>query len=171
MTQHNGEVELESRRELPHCLLGQVLRLTAFTDYSLRMLLYLAMHPDELVPTHQVARAFSVSTQHLAKVAQHLVALELVESRRGIGGGFRLAVDPEDINLAEVVRDTEPNDLLECFDADRNECPIAGPCKLRRVLRRAQDEFYAVLGEYTLADIASNRRQLAKLLALGDRAS
>lgn len=142
-----------------------MVQLTAFTDYTLRALIFLGAHPDNYVDVPTIAAAFEISRQHLSKVAQHLVALELVESKRGNRGGLRLVVAPESINVGELVRDTEPNlDLLECFDDDTNTCPIAGPCRLQRALQRARTEFFAVLDEYTLADLLSNRRQLIRRL-------
>jgi len=140
------------------------MQLTLFTDYSLRTLLYLAAHRERPVPVSQISTAYGISQHHLVKVVQGLIEQGLVQSARGRGGGLALAREPRDINLAEVVRATEPHlNLVECFDEVKNTCPIDAACGLKRVLSRAQDAFFSELGRHTLADFAARAPALIKL--------
>ena len=140
------------------------MQLTQFTDYSLRLLLYLGTHPDRLVPVEEVSRAYGVSRHHLVKVVQRLVDQELVASTRGRRGGLRLNRRPADINVGALVRLTEPNlDLVECFDAETNTCPIDRACGLKRVLGDAQHAFLNVLDRSVLADFLPRAPQLIQL--------
>jgi Rrf2 family transcriptional regulator, nitric oxide-sensitive transcriptional repressor len=141
------------------------MRLTTFTDYSLRVLIFLGARPEHRATIAEVATAFGISENHLVKVAHFLGKEGLLENTRGHGGGMRLATAPERINLAEVVRRTEGGDLpAECFDPEHNRCVISGGCKLRGVFHEAVNAFYAVLARYTLADLVRNRSALAKIL-------
>src|SRR3954451_7150861 len=97
------------------------MQLTRFSDYSLRLLLYLAANPDRLVSIDEVSRAYGVSHHHLVKIVQLLVDRKLVASTRGRGGGLRLNREPAAINVGALVRITEPHfDLVECFDVKTN---------------------------------------------------
>jgi len=141
------------------------MRLTAFTDYSLRLLIYVASSPEGRATIAEVAGAFGISESHLVKVAHHLGRAGFLANVRGRGSGLALARAPEAINLAKVVKSTEGGDLpAECFDRAGNTCPIAGHCELQRALGQALNAFYAVLERYTLADLTANRRELARLL-------
>ena len=139
------------------------MRLTQFTDYALRTLLYLGVHNDRLVPVAEVARSYRVSHNHLVKVAAMLTELGVVEAVRGRGGGLRLAVDPGEINVGWVIRRTEPDlHLVECFDRATDTCPITPACMLKKVLHEARRNFLETLDRYTLADfLASPERQHA----------
>jgi len=140
------------------------MRLTLFSDFSLRMLLYLATHPDRNVELSEVADAYGVSHHHLNKVVQTLVAEGLVISVRGRGGGLRLGRAPEAINIGALVRLTEPDlDLVECFDSATNTCPIDSACGLKRVLVDAQRAFLGALDAHTLADFVPRAPALIKL--------
>lgn len=140
------------------------MQLTLFSDYSLRALLYLAAHRERLIPISQISAAYGISQNHLVKVVQRLIEQGLVHSVRGRSGGLRLAREPSDINVAEVVRATEPHsNLVECFDARSNTCPIDGACGLKRALARAQEAFFAELERYTLADFTARKPALLKL--------
>lgn len=140
------------------------MQLTLFTDYSLRTLLYLSAHRERPVPVAQISAAYGISQNHLVKVVQRLIEQGLVQSVRGRSGGLELAREPRDINLAQVVRATEPHlNLVECFDGATNTCPIDAACGLKRVLLRAQEAFFGELAEHTLADFASRAPQLIKL--------
>jgi len=139
-------------------------QLTRFSDYSLRVLLYLAAHDDRLVSVDEVSRAYGVSKHHLVKVVQRLVDEELVASTRGRGGGLRLKRRPADINIGSLVRVTEPHfNLVECFDSAANTCPIDSACGLKGVLRNAQRAFLKVLDGSTLADFVPRAPQLIRL--------
>jgi Rrf2 family nitric oxide-sensitive transcriptional repressor len=140
------------------------MRLTTFTDYSLRMLIHVAGSPGERSTIASVAKAFDISESHLVKVA-HLLGREgFLSNTRGRGGGLSLAVPAASINVGRVVRITEGADVLaECFLPD-GRCPIAGHCRLQRILAEAAKAFYEVLEGYTLADLVTNRRELGRIL-------
>lgn len=142
------------------------MRLTTFTDYSLRLLIYLgAKEPGSRATIAEVAAAYGISENHLVKVAHRLGREGLLENARGHGGGLRLARPPRDINIADVVRFTEGGDVpAECFDRARNQCAITRGCRLRGALAEAVDAFYAVLARYTLEDLVRQRAPLARML-------
>src|SRR5689334_19606179 len=139
---------------------GSGMRLTQFSDYSLRTLLYLRVHQDRPVPLTEVARSYGISYHHLVKVAGRLVELGLVTAQRGRSGGFQLAARPETVNLGWLIRQTEPDfHLVECFDRSTDTCPITPACRLRNVLAEAQRAFLEVLDGYTLADLPASPEQ------------
>ena len=141
------------------------MRLTTFTDYSLRVLIYLAIDPDRRATIGEIAAAFEVSEHHLMKVVHFLGKQRLLANVRGKGGGMALACPPAEINVGAVVRLTEAGTLpAECFDRERNTCVITPACQLRHVLNEAVEAFYAALGRYTLADLVKERRALARIL-------
>ncbi len=141
------------------------MKLTSFTDYSLRVLLFLAADPGRRVTVAEVAQAFSISENHLTKVVHLLGRQGWIETVRGKGGGMRLGGDPKDIVIGAVVRDTEgPAQPAECFLEDGGHCAITGSCRLQGVLGEAVQAFYEVLDRYTLADISRNKAALARLL-------
>lgn len=144
------------------------MQLTRFSDYSLRVLIYLALHRDRWVTIDEIARGYGISQSHLMKVVQQLGQLGYVETLRGRGGGLRLAREPEAIRVGRVVRDTEENlTLVECFDPETDRCAISPACGLQGALARALQSFLATLDEYTLADLVRRRRKLAALLEAG----
>jgi len=139
-------------------------QLTSYTDYSLRVLMYLAVSRRPLATIEAIAGAYGISHAHLTKVVQQLSALGLVETVRGRRGGLRLARPPERVNVGELIRNTESLALVECFRAG-GDCVITPACGLRAVLGEALDAFLAVLDGYTLADLIARRRTaLARLL-------
>lgn len=143
------------------------MHLTSHTDYSLRVLIYLALQPASGQATVQeVATRYGISSHHVAKVAQRLVQLGYVVSHRGRGGGLALASAPEEINVGQVVRGTEPLELLECFGPN-STCPIDPSCRLKGILHEAQQAFLGVIDHYTLADLVGQHRvELKRLLAV-----
>ncbi len=141
------------------------MHLTQFSDYSLRLAIYLACHAEQTVSVDEISRAFGISRHHLVKVVQTLTDLGVVEAQRGRGGGMRLAMRPSDINVGWLVRRTEPHfDLVECFDLATNTCPIAPACGLKGALHRAQQAFLKVLDEYNLEQFLTRRSDLVTLL-------
>ena len=141
------------------------MRLTTFTDYSLRVLMYLGVHSAHVATIREIAVAHGVSENHLMKVVQELGRRGYVDTTRGKGGGLRLARAPEAINLGDVVRETEDdNAFVECFDSAANACRIAPACRLTGVLRSALAAFFATLDGYTLADLIAPKARLAKLM-------
>jgi len=140
------------------------MQLTQFSDYSLRLLLYLGAHPDRLVPVGEISHAYGVSRHHMIKVVQHLVDEGLVASTRGRKGGLRLNRRPADISVGSLVRGTEPHlNLVECFESRTNTCPIDRACGLKRVLMDAQRAFLAVLDRSVLADFLPRAPELIRL--------
>ncbi len=147
------------------------MHLTQFSDYGLRLAIFLGCHPGRAVSVEEVSRAFGVSRHHLVKVVQTLSDAGVVETQRGRGGGMRLAKEPSEINVGWLVRQTEPHfNLVECFDPGTNTCPIAPACGLKPALFSAQQAFLRVLDEYTLDQILSSRSELASLLEISLRA-
>jgi Rrf2 family nitric oxide-sensitive transcriptional repressor len=143
------------------------MQLTLFTDYALRMLMYLGLAGDRLVPIAEVAEKFDVSSHYMLKVAQELARLGYIDAIRGRNGGVRLAREPARINLGDLVRKTEPEaSVLDCVGNDHVDCAIVGACRLRRVFRDAQAAFHGVLDRYTLADVLGPRRELRQLLQI-----
>jgi Rrf2 family nitric oxide-sensitive transcriptional repressor len=142
------------------------MQLTLYTDYSLRVLVYLAV-AGRSVTVSEVAERYGISRNHLVKVAHHLGKVGYVHTERGRHGGIRLARPAEAINLGQVVRDTEPNfNLVECFDMAENQCVLAPACQLKRVLVEAERAFMASLDRYSLADVAGNAATLRALLGV-----
>ncbi|MGV2979298.1 Rrf2 family transcriptional regulator [Camelimonas sp. ID_303_24] len=136
------------------------MRLTRYTDYAMRVLLYLGARPERLCSIAEIAGAYRISQNHLMKVVNDLGRAGYVASVRGRAGGVRLARDPSGINVGEVVRHTEDSfDLVDC-----GSCVIAPACGLTSALREALAAFLAVLDGYTLADLLSKRADMARLL-------
>jgi Rrf2 family nitric oxide-sensitive transcriptional repressor len=140
------------------------MRLTGFTDYTLRTLIYLALQPDRLSTIADISKAYGISANHLMKVVHHLAVSGDIVTTRGRRGGMRLARPASAINVGQVVRRSEPDlALAPCFEAGRG-CVIQGGCVLERALGDALGAFLAVLDRYTLADLAMPRQKLAALL-------
>lgn len=141
------------------------MRLTTFTDYSLRVLIFLATEPGRRATIREIAQTFAISENHLMKVVHLLGRSGWLANVRGRGGGLQLAIAPSEINLGDVVRGTESTMMpAECFDRESNTCAIAPICELRGVLDEAARAFYAVLDRHTLEDVVRNRRALARVL-------
>jgi Rrf2 family nitric oxide-sensitive transcriptional repressor len=129
------------------------MRLTMFTDYSLRMLILAASKGGRNVTIEEAAGAFAISAPHLKKVVRTLTHAGFLEAQRGRSGGFRLARPPEAINLGQVIRATEPDfGLVECF-REGNQCLITRLCRLPVVLNHALDAMLEVFDQYSLADL------------------
>lgn len=134
------------------------MRLTAMTDYALRLLMYVAQHPDRLCTIAEIAQAHGISETHLMKVTHQLGLQGWIETVRGKGGGLRLARRPEDINLGALVRGVEPNfRLVDCFGTD-STCALTGHCGLAGLLDGALQRFLAHLDGFTLADALQTTR-------------
>jgi Rrf2 family transcriptional regulator, nitric oxide-sensitive transcriptional repressor len=140
-------------------------KLTAFTDYSLRVLILLACKSERRATISEIARTYGISEHHLTKVVHALGKAGWVETVRGKGGGLALAMPPAEIRVGDVVREAEgPAMPAACFGAAGGGCSIAPVCHLQGVLREAVEAFQAVLDRYTLEDLVSNRQALASLL-------
>ena len=144
------------------------MRLTTFSDYSLRVLMYLALQDARLVTIQEIASAYDISESHLMKVVHQLALSGVVETVRGKGGGLRLALDPAQIRLGQVVRQAEGDaPIVECLSGEPQRCCIAPACKLAGVLVRAFDALYAELDRYTLADLMARPNELKRILVQG----
>lgn len=131
------------------------MRLTSFTDYGLRMLMRMGSAPDRAFSTAELALEFELSRNHLTKIIQKLTGAGLVKTRRGGGGGAKLARRPEDIRLGDIVRLLEEGQaLVECFQPGGGNCTIEGGCRLKLRLRAAEMRFIDSLNRSTLADVA-----------------
>lgn len=141
------------------------MKLTAFTDYSLRVLIYLSAEPDRRATIAEICEAYDIKANHLTKVVHHLSKRGWVETVRGKGGGLTLAMPAQEIVVGKVVRDCEgAAEPAECFAAEPSCCAIGQVCHLKGVLAEAVSAFYGVLDRYTLADITQNRLDLSRIL-------
>ena len=144
------------------------MHITRYTDYSLRVLIYLALQQERLVTIQQIADSYDISKNHLMKVVHQLTLKGYIESVRGKNGGLRLHRRPEDINIGVLVRETEQDmNLVECFSSD-NQCCITPVCGLKNILAEALRAFLNTLDQYTLEDILTERQktQLLRLLQI-----
>lgn len=143
------------------------MQLTRFTDYSLRVLIYLGLQQDRLVTISEIASTFGISENHLMKVVHRLGTQGYIETVRGKGGGMRLARPPELINIGLVVRDTEENmDIAECFGTGSSKCFLLPSCVLRTALTQARQSFLATLDLYRLADLLVKQKTPPGLAAI-----
>jgi Rrf2 family nitric oxide-sensitive transcriptional repressor len=141
------------------------MRLTVYTDYALRVLMYVAVRPEPRPTIGQIAASYGISRNHLMKVVHELGLAGFLETVRGKNGGLRLARPAAEIGLGEVVRRTEPDlALVPCFDPINAACAITPACRLRGALNQARLAFLKVLDDYTLADLVENRDALRQLL-------
>jgi Rrf2 family transcriptional regulator, nitric oxide-sensitive transcriptional repressor len=130
------------------------MRLAEFTDYTLRVLMYCAARPRQMVTIAELAERHGVSKNHLMKVVNDLARQGVLETTRGRGGGLRLMKDPAAIRIGDVVRAAETDfRLVECFDADTNACTLSPTCRLKRVFGSALQAYFDQLDAATLADI------------------
>lgn len=143
------------------------MRLTVYTDFSLRVLMFVALKGDRLATISEIAKTYGISKNHLMKVVYQLGLAGYVETVRGKGGGIRLARPPQNIVLGDVVRRTETDmALVPCFAPEDALCAIFRGCALRHVLSEARDAFLAVLDRCSLADLVQRRAPLQKLLSI-----
>ncbi len=146
------------------------LRLTTYTDYSLRVLIYLAAKGNGQQSTiTEIAEAYDISRNHLVKVIHELGKIGVIITTRGRGGGIRLAFPPEEIKIGELVRLTEEDfNLVECFEKGADACVITPVCGLKHVLNRALSAYLEVLDQYTLADIVVDPHRYQTLLQINN---
>jgi Rrf2 family nitric oxide-sensitive transcriptional repressor len=146
------------------------MRLTHFTDYTLRSLIYLGVHQhdDRLITIGDIADAYGISENHLMKVVHHLAKQGYIETTRGKGGGMRLARSPQQINIGDVVRGAEEDlAIVECFEQGNTACSIVPACTLREVFAQAMQAFFQVLDSYTLESLLQHQAKLGALLNNG----
>lgn len=143
------------------------MRLTAHTDYGLRVLMTLALLGERLTTIEELAARHRVSRNHLMKVAQTLAGLGLVEGVRGRGGGVRLARAPETLRVGAILRSLETDmALVACLGDDPSSCALSGVCGLTSALKRASDAFFAELDRLTLADLVADRKAMRQRLRI-----
>jgi Rrf2 family nitric oxide-sensitive transcriptional repressor len=146
------------------------MRLTTYTDYSLRVLIYLGVQNERLVTIRQISEHYGISNNHLLKVVHQLGLLGFIETVRGRNGGLRLARPASQIVIGDVVRKMEQDmALVECFAAEgridpSSNCRIMGACVLKGALAKALQAFLDVLDQYTLAELVAPKNRLAELL-------
>lgn len=129
------------------------MKLTQYTDYSLRVLMYLGSRPSEKVQIDEIANFYHISKNHLMKVVHHLATLGYIKTMRGRGGGIMLNYKPHELKLGDIVRHTEDNfHMAECFRPD-NACVLTEVCGLTPILGSALNAYLNTLDQYTLEDI------------------
>ena len=139
------------------------MNLTRYTDYSLRVLMYLTIHSDELSNISEIAKSFNISRNHLVKVVHHLAQLGYINTTRGRGGGIELAFSAKDISVGEVIRATEETEaIVDCWEPT---CPFLPACNLKFALNEATNAFLEVMDKYTIDDLVKNKKQLLKLIS------
>jgi Rrf2 family transcriptional regulator, nitric oxide-sensitive transcriptional repressor len=145
------------------------MRLTVYTDYALRVLMYLAVREGALATIDEIAESYSISRNHLMKVVHQLGVAGYIETVRGRGGGLRLAKPAQAIGLGEVVRRTEPDmAIASCFKPVDAPCAVRQCCVLRRALEKARDAFIEVLEGYSLGDLVRPRGRLLGMLGISE---
>jgi len=137
------------------------MQLTLHTDYSFRVLIYLAQQGDGLATISEITEFYQISRNHLVKVVHHLASKGFIKTTRGKHGGMQLAQPPALISVGRVIRSIEPGfDLVECFSASNRSCAISAVCGLKNILYRASNEFLQKLDGYTLADVINENEQM-----------
>jgi len=142
------------------------MKLTRFTDYSLRVLIYLGLQDNGRVTIKEISEAYSISRNHLMKVVSLLTRKGYVDARRGPGGGIALARSASEIVIADVVRDMEDDlNIVECF-CEEGSCVIKPVCELKYALGKALTAYLDTLDKYTLSDVIREREPLVEVLGL-----
>ncbi|WP_027329449.1 RrF2 family transcriptional regulator [Marinimicrobium agarilyticum] len=144
------------------------MHITRYTDYSLRVLMYVALKGEALSTIREIAESYDISKNHLMKVVQELNSKGYLHAIRGKNGGLRLRGTPEEINLGELIRSTEQDlTLVECFGSG-SQCALTPACRLKGVLAESLEAFFRVLDSYTLADLVypENAREMKQLLRM-----
>lgn len=139
------------------------MRLTTYTDYALRVLMYLGLRGDEFSTIQEIAEQYGISKNHLMKLVHVLGLLGYVETVRGKNGGLRLARRPDEITVGEIIRQMEPDmALVECFRSTGVQCRIVKTCLLQGALEEALDRFLETLDGYTLSDLLEPAEDLSR---------
>ena len=143
------------------------MQLTLHTDYALRVLIYLTQQRDDLATISEIADFYQISRNHLVKVVHHLSSSGFINTTRGKHGGMKLAREPRQISIGDVVRLMEPNfDIVECFNNSPPDCTVSSICKLKAVLQQAGEEFLGVIDCYSLADAVENTEASTQLFPI-----
>ena len=135
------------------------MRLSLFTDYSIRVLMYTAITEDRYVTTKEICDYYQISYHHLVKVVHKLGSVGFLTSRQGKNGGFQLATRASDLKLGQIVRAMEPDlHLVECFDATQNKCVVSSFCTVKKHLSDATTAFLKSLDGISLEDVVRDQR-------------
>lgn len=140
------------------------MRLSTFSDYSLRVLIFLAVQPDGRGTIEEIAQSYGISRNHLMKVVQTLGRTSFVTTTRGRGGGLSLGRKPEAIRLGNVLRHTEGHAVVECLGNGPSTCPLDGVCNLTDMFAEAKEAFFAAMDRHTLADAVTRPDTLRGVL-------
>ncbi len=147
------------------------MKFTRFTDYALRVLIYVGLRTDGRVTIREIAQSYDISRNHLMKVVSNLTRLGYLDARRGPGGGIALSRPPAEINIADVIRDMEPDmHPVSCF-GEPGLCVIKPVCSLRNVLQEAMLAYVDTLEKYNLQDLLAHRNRLIDFLEIPDHAA
>ena len=139
---------------------GSSMRLADYTDYSLRVLMYCAAHPEDVVTIDELAQQHEVSRHHLTKIVTDLGRQGLLVTIRGRGGGVRIGMDPAQIRVGDVVRASESDfRLVECFDPETSQCNLGPRCRLKGLLTGALRAYFRELDGVTVADLVAPQGQ------------
>ena len=145
------------------------MQITRYADYSIRVLIYLALTQNELTTIQQISDHYHISKNHLMKIVQDLNVRGYITAIRGKNGGIKLKGKPESINLGKLIREIEcDSNLVECF-GNNNQCVITPSCQLKNIFAEALDSFFTTLVQYTLQDLVNEKHQspLRNLLSIG----
>ena len=142
-----------------------MLQLSAYFDYSFRVLMYAALRSPDWVTVSEIAEAFDISYHHLGKVVHHLGQSGYLETHRGVRGGFTLACPPEEIRLGDILRiRKDTSTVIACMDKANRPCRILPVCRLKGMLNQAVASFFEVMDRYTLADLIKDAPQVRTVL-------
>ncbi len=142
------------------------MKLSLFSDYSLRVLMFAALK-NEAFQLEEVSASFDISKHHVAKIVQSLSKLGYLDTRRGRGGGIQLARAPEDIRIGKLLRETEDQPaMVECFDMATNTCRLSGSCLLKSALAKARNAFYDSLDTHTLSSLVTGQQRARMIRTL-----
>jgi len=147
------------------------MRLTRFTDYSLRVLIYLGQNRENRVTIHQISEDYNISKNHLMKVVSNLTRLQIVAAQRGPGGGIQLNRSPEDISLNEIISNTEKHFQQSAIYQPTDESEDTADTRLTSYLQYAMQAYFRTLGRFTLADVLKPKTEAARLLQLSEEAA
>ena len=145
------------------------MRLTQQANYSVRILMYCAAKKDEFAKVSEIARVFDISEYHLFKILPILVSNGFITTHRGRNGGLKLAKEPSEITLGQIIRAAEENfHLADCFDEGSYDCPLLSMCDFNHALNDALESFLQALDKYTLADLTAKEGDMRNLLSIAD---
>ncbi len=145
------------------------MRLTQQANYSVRILMYCAAKKGDFAKVSEIARVYDISEYHLFKILPILVSNGFITTHRGRNGGLKLAKDPADITLGQIIRAAEENfHLADCFDEGSYDCPLLSMCDFNQALNDALESFLQALDKYTLADLTQKEGDMRNLLDIAD---